>query len=71
MFYWLWVVQFTIRPYEEGVLSFFLSFFQFCDIKSLEIFPKKIAELVEFTLEKKIITNYFVKNETKFVKKAI
>jgi hypothetical protein len=50
-------------------LSFFLSFFQFCDIKSLENFPQKIAKLVEFTLEKQIIMNYFVKNETKFVKR--
>ncbi len=53
---WSWAVQFTIKPYEQGVFSFFLSFFQFCDIKSLENFPKKIAEVVEYTLEKK---NYY------------
>jgi len=36
----------------------------------LENFPQKIAKLFEFTLAKQIIVNYFVKNETKFVKRS-
>jgi len=50
-------------------LFFFLSFFQFCDKIILENFRQKIAELVEFTLEIFFITNHFVENETKFVKR--
>jgi hypothetical protein len=60
--------KFVKRSYEQGVFSFFLSF-QFCDIKSLEKFPKKIAKVVELTLNKQNIMNYFVKNETKNFKK--
>jgi hypothetical protein len=53
---------------NKGFFFFFLSL-QFCDIKSLENFPKKIAKLVELTLNKQNIMNYFVKNETKNKKK--
>ncbi len=56
--------KFVKRQYKQGVFSFFISF-QFCDIKSLEKIPKKIAKLVELTLNKQNIMNYFVKNETK------
>jgi hypothetical protein len=53
-------------------LSFFLSF-QFCDIKSLETIPKKIAKLVELTLNKQNIMNYLsrMKQKNKKNKKKV
>ncbi len=57
------------KPYEQGDFSFFL--FNFVISKVWEKFPKNLQKLVELTLNKQNIMNYFVKNETKKFKKKI
>jgi hypothetical protein len=51
--------------------GFFLSFFlfNFVILKVWKKIPQKSAKLVELTLNKQNIMNYFVKNETKNKKK--
>lgn len=42
-----------IKMVTHSKASFFFSFFQFFDIRILQIFPKHLSKLLEFTLEKK------------------
>jgi hypothetical protein len=42
------------------------SFFQFCDVKNLEIFPER-RKSIEFMLDKQTFPKFFVKKTTNFV----